>query len=145
MGLNKITQYSLLFCLYLARAGRANVKDIAANLSLPKRFLEQIARKLKLAGVVNSVRGPGGGYSLVEGIKIIQIINAVTEVSLLTKTEHFNYIKGQPEERALALYTSWIGSKQSTMLNMTVTNVMEVLVKAEMHTLDNKNLNGMDN
>jgi len=27
-------------------------------------FLEQIARKLRMAGIVNSVRGPGGGYVL---------------------------------------------------------------------------------
>lgn len=38
--------------------------DIAANESIPKKFLEQILLELKHAGYVGSHKGYGGGYFL---------------------------------------------------------------------------------
>ncbi len=45
-------------------------------------YLEQLFVKLRRSGVVNSVRGPGGGYKLAKSpseIKILEIISAVDE------------------------------------------------------------------
>jgi len=50
------------------------------NLSLP--YLEQLFVKLRRAGIVDSVRGPGGGYRLSkspESIRITEILAAVDE------------------------------------------------------------------
>ncbi len=40
------------------------IKDIAAIENISPEFLEQIFFKLKKAGVISSVRGPGGGFLL---------------------------------------------------------------------------------
>lgn len=50
------------------------------NVSLP--YLEQLFVKLRRAGLVESVRGPGGGYRLARGaseIRVVEILAAVDE------------------------------------------------------------------
>ncbi len=50
------------------------------NISLP--YLEQLFVKLRRAGLVESVRGPGGGYSLARPaseIRVAEILGAVDE------------------------------------------------------------------
>lgn len=50
------------------------------NISLP--YLEQLFVKLRRAGLVSSVRGPGGGYRLArspETIRISEVLEAVDE------------------------------------------------------------------
>lgn len=40
-------------------------QDLATEIGTTQHFLEQIMRNLRTAGIVVSVRGPGGGYKLV--------------------------------------------------------------------------------
>jgi Rrf2 family protein len=42
----------------------AQIRDICARQGIPSRFLEQVFRDLKRAGIVRSKRGPRGGYEL---------------------------------------------------------------------------------
>jgi Rrf2 family protein len=51
----------------------AQVKDIAERQSIPPRFLEQIFRDLKKAGLVDAKRGPQGGYRLTDQASNIRI------------------------------------------------------------------------
>jgi Rrf2 family transcriptional regulator, iron-sulfur cluster assembly transcription factor len=44
--------------------GAAQAKDIAERQHIPLRYLEQIFQDLKKAGLVESKRGPRGGYTL---------------------------------------------------------------------------------
>lgn len=39
-------------------------QDLAEEMKVSLHFLEQIMRKLRMVGMVKSVRGPGGGYVL---------------------------------------------------------------------------------
>lgn len=39
-------------------------QDLATEIGTTQHFLEQIMRNLRTAGIVVSVRGPGGGYRL---------------------------------------------------------------------------------
>jgi Rrf2 family iron-sulfur cluster assembly transcriptional regulator len=55
-------------------------EDIAARQSLPATYLAQLFAALTKAGLVDSVRGPGGGYVLgrsAEEISVGEIIRAV--------------------------------------------------------------------
>lgn len=49
---------------YHCAGSTGQVKDIAKRQNISPRYLEQIFHKLKKAGIVNSERGPKGGYSL---------------------------------------------------------------------------------
>ncbi len=66
----------------------APVADVAGRQALDARYLEQIFNKLRKAQLVQSVRGPGGGYLLArpqDGIAIADIITAVNEKTKMTR------------------------------------------------------------
>lgn len=60
-------RYGLRAMFELAKAhgeGTQSIKQIAAAQGLSEQYLEQIFARLKSAGLVESTRGAGGGYSL---------------------------------------------------------------------------------
>ncbi len=62
--------------------GPVSVVDIAERQDISPAYLEQLVGKLKRAGLLQSVRGPGGGYQLgrsMEQISVSSIIAAVGE------------------------------------------------------------------
>jgi Rrf2 family transcriptional regulator, iron-sulfur cluster assembly transcription factor len=63
-------------------AGRSTVSagDIAERLGLARRGLEPILQPLSRAGVLNSTRGPSGGYRLARprrGVSVGEVVRAV--------------------------------------------------------------------
>lgn len=102
MKLGKKAQYAILLVLYLARTGRARTVDAAESLSLSSHFLEQVARKLRQAGIIKSVRGPGGGYELLINPSVGQILESVSVQPVLTPSESaFCATSNSPEYRLL--------------------------------------------
>ncbi|NNF80266.1 MAG: Rrf2 family transcriptional regulator [Rhizobiales bacterium] len=64
--------------------------DISGRQGISQAFLEQLFAKLRKNGLVDSVRGPGGGYSLAKGaddIQIVDIISAVDEPLQITRCQ----------------------------------------------------------
>jgi Rrf2 family protein len=56
------------------------VRDVAARQRIPLRFLEQIFQSLKRAGLVESKRGPRGGFTLArkpEEVRLGDVLRAV--------------------------------------------------------------------
>lgn len=71
--------------------------DISARQQISLSYLEQLFSKLRRQGVVQSVRGPGGGYLLgkeLNEITIGMIINAVNETTTATKCNNKGNCKG---------------------------------------------------
>ena len=67
MRLSSRTRYGAraLFDLAYHSGGQpASVRDIASRQDVPQRFLEQVLRDLKRAGLVEARRGSRGGYVL---------------------------------------------------------------------------------
>ena len=63
-------------------AGPVSLADIAARHQISLSYLEQLFGKLRRRSLVDSVRGPGGGYLLAREavlITVADIINAVEE------------------------------------------------------------------
>lgn len=62
--------------------------DLAERQKIPQAYLEQIFARLKRAGIVESARGPGGGYRLAAdagAITIASIIDASEETIKITR------------------------------------------------------------
>jgi Rrf2 family cysteine metabolism transcriptional repressor len=58
-------------------------KDIARRQGISPHYIEQLFTKVKQAGLIQAVRGPGGGYILAqspEDIKVATVIEAVEEI-----------------------------------------------------------------
>lgn len=71
-----------------ASTGVVALSDIAERQHLSQTYLEQLFAKLRKQGLVDSVRGPAGGYQLAERpeqISVAQIVQAADEVVDTTK------------------------------------------------------------
>lgn len=81
--LSQKTRYALRALLFLAEEGDSlpvRLARIATSQSVPSKYLELIMLELKKAGLVTSVRGPKGGYSLAlpaSAISFGQIVRAM--------------------------------------------------------------------
>ncbi|MEZ5690892.1 MAG: Rrf2 family transcriptional regulator [Rickettsiales bacterium] len=67
-----------------------SVNELSSRQNITAPYLEQIFRKLKSAGLVKSVRGPGGGYMLTRKpteIYISEIVEAVDESIRMTRCD----------------------------------------------------------
>jgi Rrf2 family iron-sulfur cluster assembly transcriptional regulator len=67
MRLSTKGRYAVMAMADLARHGReraVSLAEIAARQDISLHYLEQLFARLRRAGLVTSVRGPGGGYRL---------------------------------------------------------------------------------
>lgn len=65
-----------------AEGARVTLTDIAERQDISLSYLEQLFSSLRKAGLVNAVRGPGGGYAIAkqaEHISVAEILAAVDE------------------------------------------------------------------
>ena len=72
----------------LESSGPVSLSDIASNQNIELNYLEQLFRKLRIAGIVKSIRGRNGGYIYAKNpsnISIKEVMHAVDEVLDATK------------------------------------------------------------
>lgn len=91
MMLTTKSRYAVMAIVEVAASSQTapvRLSDISMNQDIPLSYLEQIFVKLKRAGIVTSVKGPGGGYMLtapLDELNIIDIIDAVEENTKMTR------------------------------------------------------------
>jgi DNA-binding IscR family transcriptional regulator len=122
--------------MYLTRSGRSTIDIVSKNIDVPKAFLEQIARELRIAGVLRSIRGPNGGYELVGEPTVGSIFEALNEMTLLSPQEISAYRRGELEHRALASMVSDMAFSLHPVLRRSVKDVAREQVVAEKCLLD---------
>lgn len=82
MGITQECDYALRVVLFLTEKPaneKIEARIISENLNIPLRFLLKLLRKLSMAGILNSFRGVGGGYTLAKNPEDITM-KAVIEV-----------------------------------------------------------------
>lgn len=85
-------RYAVMAIIDIATYGNEatpiTLNEIANRQNIATSYLEQIFNKLKVASLVKSIKGPGGGYILNQDIKkckIKNIIDAVEENLTMTR------------------------------------------------------------
>jgi Rrf2 family protein len=84
-------EYAIRTVAYLARTGterRVQAHEIAAAERIPAPFLAKILQQLARGNLVNSFKGPGGGFSLkrsAEEISLYEIFRVVDGVETLDR------------------------------------------------------------
>lgn len=83
MRLSTKGRYAVMAMADLARNGRdraVSLAEIAARQEISLSYLEQLFARLRRAGLVRSVRGPGGGYRLAAAASEIVVSDIVLAV-----------------------------------------------------------------
>ncbi|KAA5804446.1 Rrf2 family transcriptional regulator [Alkalicaulis satelles] len=94
MKLSTKGRYAVMAMADLARMGAqgpVTLADIASRQEISLSYLEQLFAKLRRAGLVKSVRGPGGGYRLARAAgetRVSDIMIAVEEPVDVTRCQH---------------------------------------------------------
>lgn len=82
----KITQesdYALRVVLFLSKkdgSEKVEAKTISESENIPLRFLLKLLRKLTVAGILNSYRGVGGGYTMAKAPAYISLFDVVEAI-----------------------------------------------------------------
>ena len=85
MKLSTKGRYAIIALVDLAIASKddlTSLAEISRRQDISQPYLEQLFVKLRRAGLVESVRGPGGGYRLArapENIRVAEVLEAVDE------------------------------------------------------------------
>lgn len=69
---SKTAKYALRAVAFLAQrsladGGWVRIDDVAEELDVPRNYLSKVMHQLGRAGILESTRGPGGGFRLAEG------------------------------------------------------------------------------
>lgn len=136
LRLTKVLQCALLLVLYLCRAGRARLMDIASSLRLSLPYLRVIATRLKAGRVIKAIKGPGGGYEINGDPLVRDVFGALNIVMFLTGKEIYVYSKGVPEHRALAHASHAMNLALAPFMRRKVRTLNSDLVEYELATLD---------
>jgi Rrf2 family transcriptional regulator, cysteine metabolism repressor len=105
MKLTRRSEYALLALIHLARArgeGYVAVAAIAEAQGLPAKFLEQLLMALKRARLVQSQKGPHGGYRLArsaEKISLAEVIRLLDGALAPTESVSTYFYEPTPVER----------------------------------------------
>lgn len=83
MKLTTRGRYAVTAMLDLAlhhEGGAVSLADIAERQRISLSYLEQLFARLRRGGLVDSVRGPGGGYTLAQAPSKISIANIIVAI-----------------------------------------------------------------
>lgn len=100
MKLSTKGRYAVMAMVDIAANGDqqpVSLADIAARQEISQEYLEQLFAKLRRAGLVDSFRGPGGGYQLAydaDKMWIADIVCAVDEPMQVTRCQDGDAVNG---------------------------------------------------
>ncbi len=138
---SKTCEYAMRAVCYIASKSYTNerigIKEIAENINSPEHFLAKILQKLTKSGIIQSAKGPHGGFYIdssalerpladiiiaLEGDSIFKGcgmgLTHCSETSPCPLHEEFKKVRNQITEM---LYKTTIGTFNSELLNGTLT------------------------
>ncbi len=121
--LSKRSQYALKALGYLAYKydqGPVLIAEIALKKKIPLKFLEGILLELKLAGILDSKKGKGGGYYLAKhpgDVKVATVIRLVNgPIAMLPCVSLYFYKRCENcNEKRCALHDMMIEVRDATL------------------------------
>lgn len=120
MRLGKKVLYALLLVSYLHRNGQSKIQSVADSLKLSAHFLEQVARQLRIAGLIASVRGPGGGYKVNGTPTLAQVFGAMHVEGFIDNSEVVQLESSGPEGKAILSIVGLLDALVSQASTLTV-------------------------
>lgn len=130
MTLGSKGDYSVRAVLDLARAygkARRKAREIAGRMAIPPKYLPQVLGDLIRAGLVESVAGPDGGYSLARApgdISLLEVVEAAEGPVRNTKC----FMRGGPchWDDACSLHAAWAEAQEKMAAQLARTSFAEL-------------------
>jgi Rrf2 family transcriptional regulator, iron-sulfur cluster assembly transcription factor len=125
-------EYALQAVLFLAmqkEGERTSIRDMARKLDIPYHFLAKILQDLSRKGLLSSVKGPGGGFSLgmsAGDITLFHIVEAIDGVDLTR-----NCVMGFPDcsgRHPCAMHDNWAVLRDGIYSMLVSKNVAQLAV-----------------
>lgn len=83
------TEYALRAVVFLSQAeGRVTAGDIAERTRVPVRYMSKVLQTLSESGIIESQRGPSGGFWLsrpADKITLLEIVDCFEPIQRITK------------------------------------------------------------
>lgn len=121
--------------------GPVPLVDIASRQHISLSYLEQLFSKLRLQGLVTSIRGPGGGYSMarhIEGITVADIICAIEDAPPKAKQPDASALQGMTHDLWDAMNAKVLDFAHSVTLKSLVLDQLAMGVKIEKKPAPNR-------
>jgi Rrf2 family iron-sulfur cluster assembly transcriptional regulator len=122
--------YALQAVLYLALRPEGEmtpIRELADRLEIPYHFLGKILQKLTKKGLLRSMKGPNGGFSLgvpARNITLFRVVEAVDGVEFTSScVMGFRDCSG---ESPCAVHETWAGLRQGISAMLAERNVAEL-------------------
>lgn len=117
---DKTAIYALLACYEIADQQRGvqnppsvRARDIAAKHGLPKAYVAKILSELADAEILDSNKGPGGGFRLNRPVKDITLLDIFDGIGAIAVLDEPHVVKGMPRRAQAAMKRSWDEAAES--------------------------------
>ena len=132
--LSRTAEYALRAALYLARRqeeGPVSAEVVAAALGAPANYLSKTLQLLAREGILTSVRGPGGGFTLVERPEMLSIARVVAPFEESHGTGRC-LLGDRPCNAAdpCAAHQRWSAIKEAATRSLAITMIADLLAEA---------------
>ena len=118
MMLGTKARYAVMAMVELAACDSSKptrLKEISDRQEIPLAYLEQIFSLLRQKGLVSSVKGPGGGYTLAQErgkVSIAQVVAAVEEPTKITRCEAHSHAGCMASKTRCLTHDLWEGLEE---------------------------------
>ncbi len=132
-------RYAFKALIVLARAGSAGmqIRDIAEQEQIPRKFLEQILLSMKAGGLITSRRGREGGYALLKDAEAISlgsvlrmIDGPIAPLPCLSKTA-YRKCDDCPSEELCGVRAGFAEAYEASLRVLEVTTIAQAMKAAE--------------
>lgn len=128
IALGQRGDYAVRAVVALAAAGgRRKAREIAAQMQIPQKFLPQILGSLIRAGLLTSVAGPNGGYSLARSAVAISLLEVIEAVEGPVGSEKC-VLRGGPchWNTRCAVHSSWSAAQEALVSKLRRTSLADL-------------------
>lgn len=135
--LSRKAQYAFRALTHLVEKydqGPVLISEISKKKKIPLKFLENILLELKKAGILDSKKGKGGGYFLIQNpakVKVAQVIRVVDgPISMLPCVSLYFYQKCKNcDEKRCGLHEIMAGVRDATLNIVEKKTLRDLVIK----------------
>jgi len=144
--ISKKTKYAINALVYLTKhkeEGPILIQKIAEDQNIPQKFLEAILLDLKRAGILNSKKGRGGGYYLLQNPDDVNLAEVMRmfdgPIALLPCVTHKYYEKCEEciDESVCGIRSVFLEVRNKTV-NLLKKSTLTQIIKREENGLKNQ-------